>query len=183
MRRGKFITFQYYILLSDCYDLDANISESYTQLLQKSTEMNDAVNIRTLDDIMIECSKYNIPKSLDVEKIRNAVTVETNKMSLINKMNDVVLSGVNLKDYCDKYRSCGIGILSLRYYSDEDDNLKEQNFRKTTLLNNGVVSSYPFEIRKSFGIEKLDIEKQMDKHREYCHAKFNRLNEIILNNK
>lgn len=174
-----FNTFQYYILLSDIWDENVQVHETYLQLLQKIDRSIPHLYIRKPKHVLTYAMFYNIAPCMDLELFKKRVTEAIQKASQKKNMGDVISEkmGSNYlgpdklkqmsKDEMDFY------LKSLLLYSGEDDHLNDKNFRTVTLSGNGFeIVSYPLLIKILMGGQAIDV-------RSYTFEKFERLNKFL----
>lgn len=174
-----FNTFQYYVLLTDKWDKNVSIHETYLQLLQKLDRSIPELYIRKPKHILTYAMFYNVEPSTDLEIFKKRVEEAIKKESLKKSMADVI--SVKM---ADKYLTPELltqtdteerdfYLKSLLLYSHEDDNLNEKHFRTVTLTGNDFqVTSYPLLINLLVRNGELDV-------RGYTYEKFNRLNKFL----
>lgn len=174
-----FNTFQYYILLSDKWRDETPIHETYLQLLQKIDRSIPDLYIRKPKHILTYAMFYNIEPCTDLgefkRRVEEAIKKESQKKNISDiispKMNTGYLDAEKLKQMSpDEIKE----YLKLFYlYSDEEDRLKEERFRKVTLIGKEFdITSYPYLIGELLRKGKIDA-------RSYTFSKFDRLNKFL----
>lgn len=174
-----FNTFQYYILLSDSWDENVQVHETYLQLLQKIDRSIPHLYIRKPKHVLTYAMFYNIAPCMDLELFKKRVAEAIQKASQKKNMGDVLSEkmGSNYLDP-DKLKQMSkdemdFYLKSLLLYSDEDDHLNDKNFRIVTLSGNGFeIVSYPLLIKTLMGGQAIDV-------RSYTVEKFERLNKFL----
>lgn len=174
-----FNTFQYYILLSDSWDENVQVHETYLQLLQKIDRSIPHLYIRKPKHVLTYAMFYNIAPCMDLELFKKRVAEAIQKASQKKNMGDVLSEkmGSNYLDP-DKLKQMSkdemdFYLKSLLLYSDEDDHLNDKNFRIVTLSGNGFeIVSYPLLIKILMGGQAIDV-------RSYTFEKFERLNKFL----
>lgn len=174
-----FNTFQYYILLSDSWDANVQVHETYLQLLQKIDRSIPHLYIRKPKHILTYAMFYNIDPCMDLELFKKRVAEAIQKASQKKNMGDVLSEkmGSNYLDP-DKLKQMSkdemdFYLKSLLLYSDEDDHLNDKNFRIVTLSGNGFeIVSYPLLIKILMDGQAIDV-------RSYTFEKFERLNKFL----
>lgn len=175
-----FNTFQYYVLLSDEWDKDISVSETYLQLLQKIDRTVPELYIRKPKHILTYAMYFNIRPCMDLEVFKKRVAEAIQKESLKKDMTDVISAKLGNEyltyeklhkmepDEMDFYLN------NLLLYFDEADRLKENTFRKVTYPGKGERNvSYPLLIKAFIEIDAIDV-------RYYTSAKFERLNSFLV---
>lgn len=174
-----FNTFQYYILLSDSWDENVQVHETYLQLLQKIDRSIPHLYIRKPKHVLTYAMFYNIAPCMDLELFKKRVAEAIQKASQKKNMGDVLSEkmGSNYLDP-DKLKQMSkdemdFYLKSLLLYSDEDDHLNDKNFRIVTLSGNGFeIVSYPLLIKILMGGQAIDV-------RSYTFEKIERLNKFL----
>ena len=174
-----FNTFQYYVLLSDSWDENVSVHETYLQLLQKLDRSIPHLYIRKPKHILTYAMFYNIAPCMDLELFKKRVAEAIQKASQKKNMGDVLSEkmGSNYLDP-DKLKQMSkdemnFYLKSLLLYSDEDDHLNDKNFRIVTLSENGFETvSYPLLIKILVDRQEIDV-------RSYTFEKFERLNKFL----
>lgn len=175
-----FNTFQYYILLSDKW-CKPHIHRSYMQLIQRLNRENPKIYLRKPKDILLYADFYRIEPSLDVDKfkrrINEAVRLSSNKISMKDKISERFSGYLAycIKKYGAEKESLIEPLSHVMLYFDEDDTLKENMFRTTTILDfeKREVASYPLFLMKLIEAKRIDPKK-------YTFAKFERLNLLLI---
>ena len=177
-----FNTFQYYVLLSDNWNTEEHIHESYFQLLQKLDRAVPEIHIRKPKDILTYAMSYGIEPSLDLDAFKKRISTAIQKESLKKSMVEVIPSKLNvdylliahLKDL--KPEEATFILRSTQLYFDENDNLIADTFRIVTALPRSgcLIYSYP-ELCWRYFQHSPYITKS------YIHAKLNRLNQFLIN--
>lgn len=182
-----FNTFQYYVLLSDEWDNNKSVLETYLQLLQKIDRTMPQFYIRKPKHILLYASYYSVEPCMDLQEFKKRVEVAIQKESLKKDMSDVLSAKLGY-DYfnLDKLKDLekeearaylknemGFHLNSLLLYFDENDKLKDSTFRQVTCMeiDNNVVS-YPLLIDKLARDGEIDI-------RQYTYKKFERVNAFL----
>lgn len=174
-----FNTFQYYVLLSEAWDENKPVCETYLQLLQKLDRTVPELHIRRQKHILIYARYYNVEPCLDLEEFQKRVEQAISKESLKKDMSDILssklgvryLQAEKLKEMPLKARD--FRLKSLLLYFDEEDKLKDSTFRQVTYTGVDMdVVSYPLLISLLLKNKRLDV-------RRYTYAKFNRLNTFL----
>lgn len=175
-----FNTFQYYVLLSDNWDKNIVVCESYIQLLQKIDRSIPELYIRKPKHILTYAMFYNIEPCLDLDefkkRVEEAIKKESPKKSLSDvispKMNAGYISAEKLKGLpCDELIEY---LKPFNLYSDEDDRIREDRFRQVTLIGNDFdITSYPWLIGEYMSQGKINVKV-------YTHAKFERLSNFLI---
>jgi hypothetical protein len=174
-----FNTFQYYVLLSDEWDENIPVQESYLQLLQKIDRTIPELYIRKPKHILTYAMYYNVEPCIELDTFKKRVVEAIKKESLKKDMSDV-LSAKLRYDYlkADKLKEMELDERNFRLgsfllYFDEDDRLKNSTFRKVTMDGNGTeVVSYPLFINILVRNGAINV-------RPYTFAKFDRLNAFL----
>lgn len=174
-----FNTFQYYVLLSDSWDENISVHETYLQLLQKLDRSTPTLYIRKPKHILTYAMFYNIEPCMDLDEFKKRIEAAIKKETLQKEMADIisVKMGSNYltpeiltQSDIDKRE---FYLKSLLLYSDENDRLNESNFRKVTLTGNGFeIVSYPLFINMLVLNGEIDIQS-------YTFNKFDRLNKFL----
>lgn len=174
-----FNTFQYYVLLSDKWDKDTVVSETYLQLLQKIDRTIPELYIRKPKHILTYAMHFRIKPCMDLEVLKKRVEEAIQKESLKKNMSDVLSAKLGYKYLNDiilqkmEPDNMEFYLKSLLLYFDEDDRLKDSTFRKVTMDGNGTeVVSYPLLIDILVRNGAIDV-------RAYTFAKFDRLNAFL----
>jgi len=175
-----FNTFQYYVLLSDEWDKDVSVSETYLQLLQKIDRTAPELHIRKSKHILTYAMYFNIKPCMDLEVFKKRVAEAIQKESLKKDMADVISAKLG-NEYltCEKLHQIEADEMdfylnSLSLYFDEADRLKENTFRKVTYPGKGERNvSYPMLIKAFIEGDAIDV-------RYYTYAKFERLNSFLV---
>ncbi|MFL0270166.1 HNH endonuclease [Candidatus Clostridium radicumherbarum] len=174
-----FNTFQYYVLLSDEWDGNISVSETYLQLLQKIDRTIPELYIRKPKHILSYSMYFNIEPCMDLKVFKKRVSESIQKESLKKDMSDVLSAKLGNK-YIDTNKlhkmepdEMNFYLRSLLLYFDEDDRLKDSTFRRVTnvLKKDGVVS-YPMLINAFIFSDTIDV-------RSYIFKKFERLNSYL----
>lgn len=174
-----FNTFQYYVLLSDSWDENISVHETYLQLLQKLDRSTPTLYIRKPKHILTYAMFYNIEPCMDLDEFKKRIEAAIKKEPLQKEMADIISvkmgsnyltpeiltqSDIDKRDFYLK---------SLLLYSDENDRLNESNFRKVTLIGNDFeIVSYPLFINMLVRNGEIDIQS-------YTFNKFDRLNKFL----
>lgn len=174
-----FNTFQYYVLLSDSWDENISVHETYLQLLQKLDRSTPTLYIRKPKHILTYAMFYNIEPCMDLDEFKKRIEDAIKKEPLQKEMADIISakmgsnyltpeiltqSDIDKRDFYLK---------SLLLYSDENDRLNESNFRKVTLTGNDFeIVSYPLFINMLVRKGEIDIQS-------YTFTKFDRLNKFL----
>ena len=174
-----FNTFQYYVLLSDSWDENISVHETYLQLLQKLDRSTPTLYIRKPKHILTYAMFYNIEPCMDLDEFKKRIEATIKKEPLQKEMADIISakmgsnyltpeiltqSDIDKRDFYLK---------SLLLYSDENDRLNESNFRKVTLTGNDFeIVSYPLFINMLVRNGEIDIQS-------YTFTKFDRLNKFL----
>lgn len=174
-----FNTFQYYVLLSDSWDENISVHETYLQLLQKLDRSTPTLYIRKPKHILTYAMFYNIEPCMDLDEFKKRIEAAIKKEPLQKEMADIISvkmgsnyltpeiltqSDIDKRDFYLK---------SLLLYSDENDRLNESNFRKVTLTGNDFeMVSYPLFINMLVRNGEIDIQS-------YTFNKFDRLNKFL----
>lgn len=174
-----FNTFQYYVLLSDSWDENISVHETYLQLLQKLDRSTPTLYIRKPKHILTYAMFYNIEPCMDLDEFKKRIEATTKKEPLQKEMADIISAKMGCNyltpeiltqsdiDKRDFY------LKSLLLYSDENDRLNESNFRKVTLTGNDFeIVSYPLFINMLVRKGEIDIQS-------YTFTKFDRLNKFL----
>ena len=174
-----FNTFQFYVLLCDSWDERISVHETYLQLLQKLDRSIPELYIRKPKHILTYAMFYNIKPCMDLDefkkRIEEVIKKESQKKSISDvlsaKMNHGYLIAEELKQMSREEMEFHLKPILL--YSDEEDHLQEENFRKVTLSGKGMdIVSYPLFIQLLMSKGKIDV-------RSYTRAKFDRLNRFL----
>ena len=182
-----FNTFQYYVLLSDEWDGEEVVLETYLQLLQKIDRTIPELYIRKPKDILTYAMYFNVEPCMDLEMFRKRVEVAIQKESLKKNMSDILSAKLG-SDYFNinklkkmkkedtrsylKNEMC-FYLKSLLLYFDEEDKLKDNTFRQVTCVREGNdVVSYPMCIN-------MFIKKGLIDVRLYTYKKFERINAFL----
>lgn len=174
-----FNTFQYYVLLSDNWDESVSIHETYLQLLQKLDRSIPELYIRKPKHILTYAMFYGIEPCMDLDEFKKRVAETIKKESQKKSISDVISEKMN----CGYLKADELKQMSpdemesylkpLLLYSDEEDHLQEDNFRKVTLTGKDFdVVSYPLLIKLLMSKGKIDV-------RTYTYEKFDRLNRFL----
>jgi len=174
-----FNTFQYYVLLSDEWDENIPVQESYLQLLQKIDRTIPELYIRKPKHILTYAMYYNVEPCIELDTFKKRVVEAINKESLKKDMSDVLSAKLGYNYFnADKLQEMELDernfrLGSLLLYFDEDDQLKNSTFRKVTMYGNGTeVVSYPLLINILVRNGAIDV-------RPYTFAKIDRLNAFL----
>jgi hypothetical protein len=176
-----FNTFQYYVLLSEEWDKNINVSETYLQLLQKIDRTIPELYIRKPKHILTYARYFNIEPCMDLDEFKKRVSDSIQKESLKKDMTDVISAklGNNYLDV-DKLREMSpdegsFYLNSLLLYFNKDDRLIDSTFRKMTYFGKEEkrVVSYPLLINSIINSGKLNV-------RSYTFKKFERLNSFLV---
>lgn len=176
-----FNTFQYYVLLSEDWDANKSINESYLQLLQKIDHNVPDIHIRRQKHILIWADAYNIEPCTDIEKFKKRIIEAIQKESPKKEMDEVISAKMGieyiradkLKDMSYTERNIYLG--SMLLYLDEDDRLRSSTFRKVTLISENMeICSYPFILCMLISSNIIEV-------RQYTCKKFERLNRFLVN--
>ena len=174
-----FNTFQFYVLLCDSWDERISVHETYLQLLQKLDRSIPELYIRKPKHILTYAMFYNIKPCMDLDefkkRIEEVIKKESQKKSISDvlsaKMNHGYLIADELKQMSREEMEFHLKPILL--YSDEEDHLQEENFRKVTLSGKGMdIVSYPLFVQLLMSKGKIDA-------RSYTRAKFDRLNRFL----
>lgn len=182
-----FNTFQYYVLLSNEWEDEVHILETYLQLLQKLDRTIPELHIRKPKHILTYAMYFNVKPCMDLDVFRKRVKEAIEKESLKKDMADVVsaklgmdyfktdiVKGMEMEEARSYYKKeMGFHLESLLLYFDEDDRLKDDTFRQVTQISHNEVVSYPLLINKLAQEGKVDI-------RWYTGKKFERLNSFLV---
>lgn len=174
-----FNTFQYYVLLSDSWDENISVHETYLQLLQKLDRSTPTLYIRKPKHILTYAMFYNIEPCMDLDEFKKRIEATIKKEPLQKEMADIISAKMGSNyltpeiltqsdtDKRDFY------LKSLLLYSDENDRLNESNFRKVTLTGNDFeIVSYPLFINMLVRNGEINIQS-------YTFTKFDRLNRFL----
>lgn len=178
-----FNTFQYYVLLSEKWNEEKAISNTYLQLLQKLDRTVPEIHLRRAKHALIYADYYGVSPSTDNAVLQKRVSEAIKKKSQTQSMSDVIsmkLGNNYIANYLRKDLSRNelerYGSSLLLYY-DEEDLLIEENFRRVTITDAPFdVVSYPQYLATAL------IQGDVDP-KEYIHAKFHRLNDYLINQK
>jgi hypothetical protein len=182
-----FNTFQYYVLLSNEWEEDIHIFETYLQLIQKLDRTIPELHIRKPKHILTYAMYFNVEPCMDLDIFRKRVKEAIEKESLKKNMTNVVSAKLGMdyfktdivKDmelekakvyYMEKM---GFYLESLLLYFDENDRLKDSTFRKVTPISHNEIASYPLLISRLSKEEKFDFGW-------YTRKKFERLNSFLI---
>lgn len=182
-----FNTFQYYVLLSDEWDSNTKVLETYLQLLQKLDRTIPELYIRKPKHILTYALYYNVEPCMDVVEFRERIKVAIDKESLKKNMSDVIsaklgmdyfrvdiVKGMEIEAARSYYKKeMGVHLESLLLYFDQDDKLKDNTFRQVTLINHEEVTSYPLLINKL-------VEEGVINISSYTGKKLERLNKFLI---
>lgn len=175
-----FNTFQYYVLLSDEWDENISVYESYLQLLQKIDRTIPDIYIRKPKHIHAYSMFFNIQPCMDLDIFKKRVAEAIRKVSLKKNMSDVIFSKLghnywNTNRLQEMELNESIFYLeSLRLYFNEDNWLRDSTFRKITLTEKEMdVVSYPCFLNTLIRKGNIDVHK-------YASVKFKRLNDFLL---
>ena len=160
-----FNTFQYYVLLSDNWDKNIVVCESYIQLLQKIDRSIPELYIRKPKHILIYAMFYNIEPCLDLDEFKKRVEEAIKKESPKKSLSDVISPKMNA-GYISAEKLKGLPrdelieyLKPFNLYSDEDDRIREDRFRQVTLIGNDFdITSYPWLIGEYISQEKLMLK-------------------------
>lgn len=182
-----FNTFQYYVLLSDEWNEDIHIFETYLQLIQKLDRTIPEMYIRKPKHILTYAMYFNVEPCMDLIVFRKRVKEAIEKESLKKDMADVVsgklgmdyfktdiVKGMEIESARAYYmEKMGFHLESLLLYFDENDRLRDSTFRKVTPISHNEIVSYPLLISKLTKEEKIDTNW-------YIRKKFERLNSFLI---
>lgn len=179
-----FNTFQYYVLLSNEWNIDNPVLETYLQLLQKIDRTIPDLHIRKPKHILTYAMYFNVEPCMDLEEFKKRVEIAIQKESLKKNMSDIISAKLGY-DYfnIDKLKEMGkeegrtylknemgFSLNSLLLYFDENDKLRDSTFRQVTCIDEGNrVVSYPLFIDMLAKEGKIDISS-------YTFQKFERIN-------
>lgn len=182
-----FNTFQYYVLLSDEWNTQESVLETYLQLLQKINRSIPNLSIRKPKHILTYAMYFNVEPCMDLNEFKKRVEVAIQKESLKKDMSDVLSAKLG-SDYfdIDKFKDMekeearsylknemGVHLKSLLLYFDENDKLNNSTFRQITCIGSETdVVSYPMLINKL--IRNAEIDASL-----YTFSKFERLNTFL----
>ena len=174
-----FNTFQYYVLLSEEYDGNISVNETYCQLLQKIDRTVPKLYIRKPKDIFTYAIHYNIEPCMDVEIFKKRVAEAIQKESVKKDITDILSMklGMGYLNTDEMKRmepdEFSLYLNSLLLYFDENDRLKNSTFRKLTYArdNKGVVS-YPLLINTLIRSSEINVSS-------YTFEKFKRLTSFL----
>lgn len=174
-----FNTFQHYVLLSDEWDENTPVHESYLQLLQKIDRTVPELYIKRQKHILTYAKYYNVDPCMELDIFNKRVSEAIQKESLKKDMSDVLSAKLGF-NYLNAERLQEMKpeeqcrhLQSLLLYFDNNDRLNENTFRKVTINSNGSqVVPYPLRI------EPL-ITDGFHSVRSYTFAKFERLNAFL----
>lgn len=175
-----FNTFQYYVLLSDEWDENISVSETYLQLLQKIDRTVPELYIRKPKHIFTYAMYFHIESCMDLKVFKKRVSESIQKESLKKDMSDVLSAKLGNKYLnADKLHKMepdemNLYLSNLLLYFDADDRLKDSTFRKLTYdwKEEGVVS-YPMLINAFVNSGTIDVQS-------YTFMKFERLNSFLV---
>ncbi|EOU1611323.1 TPA: HNH endonuclease [Clostridium perfringens] len=174
-----FNTFQHYVLLSDEWDENISIYETYLQLIQKIDRTVPEIYVRRPKDILAYATQFNIEPCMDLEVLKKRVEERIQKESLKRNMNDVISYKLIYKDLdINKINQMKIDEfnlyrMSLLLYFDEDDRLREKVFRKFTYYGRNIEKwSYPMLINNLIRSNEINVNS-------YTFEKFKRLSYFL----
>ncbi|MBQ8175391.1 MAG: hypothetical protein IJ009_08340 [Clostridia bacterium] len=174
-----FNTFQYYVLLSDNWSEEISVHETYLQLLQKIDRTIPELYIGKPKHILTYAMFYNIEPCMDLDEFKRRVEDAIKKESQKKSISDVISAKMNIGYLnAEKLRQMTLDEITeylkpFHLYSDEDDRLREDRFRKVTLIGEELdITSYPYLIGELMREGQLDV-------RSYTYAKFDRLNRFL----
>lgn len=178
-----FNTFQYYVLLSDKWDGENVIAESYLQVVQKIDRTVPEMRRWRPKYGLIYSAAYDVPSSPDRDtmkaRVERAVRLEpyAKEMSkIISPMlgSKYLLNLVDPKLSEEEKREYGISFL---LYFDENDQLIHSRYRQVTLGEfEWEIVSYPLKIMHAIKRREIDVPK-------YQNAKIERLNRYLITRK
>lgn len=181
-----FNTFQYYVLLSDEWNGNIHVLETYLQLLQKIDRTVPELYIRKPKDILTYAVYFNVEPCMELDVFKKRVKVAIQKESLKKNMSDVVSAKLGM-DYfpIDRLKEMEqkeaksylineieVCLESLLLYFDENDKLKNNTFRQVTQVGHSEVESYPLCIYMLAKEGKINICS-------YTMKKFKRMNSFL----
>lgn len=174
-----FNTFQYYVLLSDNWNEEIPIHETYLQLLQKIDRTIPELYIRKPKHILTYAMFYNIEPCMDLGEFKRRVEEAIKKESQKKSISDVISPKMNV-GYLDAEKLKQMSpdeikeyIKPFYLYSDEDDHLREDRFRIVTLIGKELdITSYPYLIGELIREGQFEVQS-------YTYAKFDRLNKFL----
>lgn len=182
-----FNTFQYYVLLSNEWDVKKTVLETYLQLLQQIDRTKPELYIRKPKHILTYAMFFNVEPCMDLKEFKKRVEVAIQKESLKKNMSDVLsaklgsdyfdidkLKDMNKEDARSFLRNeMGPSLKSLLLYFDEEDKLKDSTFRQVTCVGDKFeIVSYPLLINELVKDGLIDFRK-------YTYKKFERVNAFL----
>lgn len=171
-----FNTFQYYVLLSEEFNENISINETYLQLIQKIDRTIPDLKIGSYKDILTYAMEFNIEPCMDLEVLKKRVAESIQKKSVKKDMCDVISAklGYEYSNIIIENKMYPEGVNSLLMYFDEDDRLNEHTFRQITQNRDRLEPiSYPIQIHNLITSNKIDVSS-------YTFKKFERLNAFLL---
>lgn len=176
-----FNTFQYYVLLSDQWNKNTTIHETYMQLIQKLDRSIPKISCRSLKDVLWYSDCYKVEPCTEEDELAKRIKISIQKESQKKSMNDIIyprISSFNIGDlYNWNLNKVSWCLNSFQLYMDDDDRFIENNFRTITLIEGeSYVVCYPLYIR-NYMYEKFDINSI----RAYTFKKFYRLENFLSN--
>lgn len=176
-----FNTFQCYVLLSEEFNDNISINETYFQFIETIDRTIPKLDIRRVKDIYTYAMQFNIEPCMDIKELKKRVKEVIQKKSVKKNMADAISSKLGY-EYSESIIENNMyleGITSLQMYFDEDERLNDTTFRQITydkdafFNNNLVYVSYPEQIDNLIKSGKID-------KREYTHNKLKRLNSLLV---
>ncbi len=170
-----FNTFQCYVILSSNWT-GGKIYETYLQLIKKIDRTVPKLQLNSIKDIYITSAQYNVNPTFNTDEIRKNIKIKINLEPYENNLYKFISNRVNC-DYSisDKF-SLMDKVVSINFYMDENDFLKEKLFRvftpRISSQNIQKISFYIDEIQK--------MEKNGYELKKYTYAKLDRLNQYLI---
>lgn len=175
-----FNTFQFYILLSEDWDQELNIHETYFQQVQTISRDILPIECYSPKDLNMLAQEYNVSfTNKKYKQIYNEIKEAKRKKELksdaalffssrLSCPNLILLFQDMLKEK-DMYE---VALKYMKNFYTEDDKVNETFFKKYTLSNDGNLYSYPEKIAELLYNGKIEI-----KH--YTYPKFFKLSSYL----
>lgn len=171
-----FNTFQYYVLLSENFNITEKIHKTYMQTLQKIDRTMPKLYISGPKDIYMYATKYNVAPCMDIKLFESRVMNAISRKSQKQEMSDIIGTKIHQTLRFPYNISSGEIVSfhrSLNLYLNKNDCLRSENFRILTPNTDGEIYIYPDLICQLINNHGTDFVRQ------YTMTKFNRLNNYL----